>query len=137
MKRIILISCCGPKGPTPAAAKDLYRSPLFKASRVWGERNGDKWFILSAKLHLVSPDAMIAPYNQRLKDASRAERRAWDDQVARQLARFSADEIVVLAGRDYCGWCARFGTVRQPLAGMSGIGRRIDWLNRHEIYRSR
>ena len=135
MKCIVLVSCCGPKAKTPTLGKDLYRSALFAEARAWAERNGDEWFILSAKLHVVKPNQRVVPYEKKLKDVRGSKRVHWDNRVARQLERFSEADIVVLAGKDYCGWCARFKHVRQPLAGIAGIGRRIAWLKQHPVER--
>jgi hypothetical protein len=45
----------------PAAARDLYRSPLFRKERAYAEQSGVPWFILSAEHGLGAPDEWRTP----------------------------------------------------------------------------
>ena len=126
--RIVLVSCCGPKASSPRAAKDLYRSPLFITSRLWAEERGDRWYILSAKLGLISPEKTIGWYDERLDEKSADDRRVWGSHIAAKLKAHAADEIVILAGASYCAWSSAFQNVHQPMKGIVGIGPRIAWL---------
>ena len=48
--RIVLISCVAKKKSTPAKAKDMYVSPLFKGAYSYAHKLGaDRIFVLSAK----------------------------------------------------------------------------------------
>ena len=65
---IVLISCSKTKLDHPAAARDLYDSPLFRQSRAYAVASGRPWFILSAEHGLVGPDEWLAPYERYLPD---------------------------------------------------------------------
>lgn len=62
-------------GTRPAAAQDLYTSPLFAGRRRWVERTCPRWLILSAKYRLATPKRVIAPYDQTLTGMPFAKRR--------------------------------------------------------------
>jgi len=85
MKRIGLIACCKQKLSTPAAAKDLYCSPLFRASRCYVEPRCHEWAILSAKYGLVLSDQVIAPYDLTLHQLKPQALRDWADQTHQQI----------------------------------------------------
>ena len=124
--RVVLVACCGEKLSHPAPAKDLYQSELFKKSRTWAESNGDKWLILSAKLGVIHPEQVVEPYDETLNDKKAGERAEWSRKVAQQLGSYSTDRLVVLAGKNYCGWVEGFD-VERPMEGM-GIGQQLAWL---------
>ena len=56
-------------------------SPLFVGRHAYVEQQCDRWYILSAKHGLVSPDRGIEPYDAALSKASLPERRRWADHV--------------------------------------------------------
>lgn len=128
--KLILVSCCGKKLSHPAPAKVLYTSDLFKKSRAYAESQGDIWAILSAKLGLVMPDEVIAPYDMTLTTQKRDLKEAWSYKVLESIRTLDQPitEIEVLAGRDYIGWVDESPyPVRLPLSGM-GIGSRLQFL---------
>ena len=61
---VLLVSCSKSKLDHPAAAKELYTSPLFRHARHYAEGLGAPWFILSAEHGLVAPDEWLAPYER-------------------------------------------------------------------------
>jgi hypothetical protein len=71
------VGCVKSKRPRPAPAKDLNTTALFRGARACVGRSCDRWFILSAEHGLVNLDAVLAPYEKTLKDASTRERRTW------------------------------------------------------------
>ena len=85
--RIGLVGCVKEKRPTPAAAKDLYTSPLFMGRRRAVERSCDQWFVLSALHGLVDPHQRLEPYDVTLNSMGRAARRAWAAGVVQSLQR--------------------------------------------------
>jgi hypothetical protein len=130
--KLVLISCCGPKMATPAAAQDIYVSDLFKKSRAYAEAQGGHWAILSAKLGLVLPEEIIEPYNLTLAKTPKDYREEWDARIIQALSelpdRYS--DIKVLAGKHYLGWVKDCPTlVSLPLDGL-GIGQRLQFLKR-------
>lgn len=133
-RTLFLVACVKTKAPTVQKARDLYRSSLFDGARRLVEATGCRWFILSAKYGLVEPDQRIEPYEQTLKGAPVAERRAWASKVREQMAQLlpPTDHVVVLAGREYREFlmeefrrCAT--RVDVPMAGLT-MGRQIQWL---------
>lgn len=124
--RVGLVACCGQKLEGMHPAGDIYQSPLFRKSREWAEVNCDKWMILSAKHGLLDPQQVIESYDLTLNNMPAERRRAWSDSVRTQLAEFSDDDLVVLAGKNYCGWATGLN-VNRPLEGM-GIGQQLAWL---------
>lgn len=82
---IVLVTCGKSKGTGPAAAKDLYISPLFRKERAYAERAGVPWFILSGEHGLVAPDEWLAPYERYLGDTTASYRAAWGAWVAARL----------------------------------------------------
>ena len=58
-RRIGLVGCVKDKESEPAAARTLYRSPLFRGRKAWVQRSCSSWFILSAKYGLIHPDRWI------------------------------------------------------------------------------
>jgi len=132
MNHIVLVGCCGPKLGRIAAARDLYRSPLFRLSSTWAQAHGDAWMILSAKYGLIKPDDKLAPYDLALGDRSPQERGRWAVQVQDQVDALELAQgpsrFTLLAGEAYATWVRPVDSVVQPMAGMM-IGRRLQWLN--------
>ena len=132
---IILISCVKTKKSRPAAAKDLYASPLFMKERAYAERSGAPWFILSAEHGLVAPDEWLAPYERYLPDTSAAFRSAWGawvaarlelltGSVAGKLVEVHANSTYVAAARPHLE--ALGATVADPLHRLT-MGERLAW----------
>lgn len=136
MNKIILIACVKAKLPRPAPAARLYTSPWFKKARAYAEAHADRWYILSAKHGLITPAAVIAPYDQTLARRPVAVREAWAADVLyalKQVADPSYDRLIFLAGRAYrdplVDWCEADGFITlSPLAGL-GIGQQLAWFD--------
>lgn len=132
--RIGLVACVKSKKGTAAPAADLYTSPLFVGGRRAVEANCDKWFILSAKHGLLDPTAVVDPYEETLKGASRGRKRSWSRQVLDELSDVLGDVAGVVfevhAGQDYHAWGLTQGLrdagaeVELPTAGLS-MGRKL------------
>ncbi|MEZ0113883.1 hypothetical protein ABH920_007917 [Catenulispora sp. EB89] len=78
----------------PAAARDLYVSPLFAGRRAQAEASGVPWFVVSGRWGLLAPDDIVAPYSFSFARQSVNYRRAWGRFVAEQLC------LVSPVGRD-------------------------------------
>lgn len=135
MKEICLVACAASKRVAPAAARDLYVSPLFEKSRDYAERAFDRWYILSAKHGLLRPDERTEPYDETLNRVKRDQRRQWADCVLRDLLRRTrpGDVVTILAGRKYrddlVPRLQEHGReVRIPMEGLR-IGEQLSWLN--------
>lgn len=130
---VCLVGCGKHKLTRRAPARELYTGSLFRAARRYAEQC-DAWFILSAKYHLVHPDTVLAPYNQRLR-ASDASRWALVccSGIGHQVGGV-AYRVILLCGADYArpvrAQLEAWGKpVEEPLAGL-GLGRRLQWLKR-------
>ena len=69
----------------PAAARDLYVSPLFARRRARAEASGVPWFVVSGRWGLLDPGDLLAPYSFSLAQQSVNYQRAWGRFVAEQL----------------------------------------------------
>ena len=132
---LLLVACVKEKRPVPAAARDLYLSPLFRKERAYAERSGLPWFILSAEHGLVAPDEWLAPYERYLPDTPAAFRQAWGTWVVERLDLLAgplrAQIIEIHAGSAYIdplrGHLATKGvSIAEPLAGLT-MGQRLAW----------
>ncbi len=134
---VYLVSCVSQKREQPCAARDLYVSDLFRKARRYAEASGCLWFILSAEYALVEPDQVIAPYERTLNKMRAAERRAWGERVAAQIAKAVPDlsRVVFLAGERYREFLVghlvgRGVEVSVPMKGLR-IGEQLSWLGQH------
>ena len=136
--KIGLVSCSAQKLDHAAPARELYCSPLFRASLRLAEHDCDKVYILSALHHLVDLDCVIEPYDRVLSKMPKRARHVWGDHVAdRILSRHDRhDPIVLFAGYDYV-MAVRHGMggtdqarISDPFKGMM-IGERLSFLRRH------
>lgn len=127
-----LVGCASTKFSRPAPARDLYTSQLFRKAAAYAELTCDRWFILSAKHGLLSPDQVIEPYDMKLGTPTSPPIHEWADRVRGQLAAELADTpravLVTLAGVQYqtvlrpCQWPFQI-----PMKGL-GIGQQLRWL---------
>ena len=89
----------------PAAARDLYVSPLFARRRARAEASGVPWFIVSGRWALLDPGDVLAPYSFTLAQQSVSYQRAWGRFVAEQLYLVSSvrrgDVVEICAGAAY------------------------------------
>lgn len=119
-----LISCTGTKRDHEAPARMLYdESAYFRKMRAWAESRGDEWYILSAKHGLLSPNELIAPYDERGLSEEQAE------QIAFELDERAINRVYVCAGRDYLNTLtpaleAAYIDVVDPFGGLQ-IGERM------------
>jgi len=136
VKTVFLVSCVSRKGTGRQPAKDLYTSDWFRKARKYVERQGERWYILSAEHGLLFPDADITPYDNTLNRASVYERRAWARRVMKGLKEVLApgDRAVFIAGARYREFLVpellRMGVnVEIPMEGLQ-IGKQLRWLKR-------
>ena len=140
--RVALVSCVRAKRPSPAPARDLYTSPLFRGLRAFAEANADIWYILSAEYGLLEPEQVVPPYEKTLNGMTRPDRTAWAQRVQQQLLRaLPADaEIIFLAGTRYREELepflrARGFEVSVPFRGL-GIGKQLQRLKEVSLFGS-
>lgn len=134
MRRIVLISCVSRKLARNAPARELYISPLFRLNLAYAKTLcPDATFILSAKHGLLTPDTVIAPYNETLNTKKDADIRAWADTVLKGLEKETdteKDEFIFLAGERYRRHLVpSLAHVRIPLQGL-GLGKQLQFLKR-------
>ncbi len=134
MKRVFLVSCVGLKRTEPTKARDLYYSPWFIKARGYVESTDAPWYILSAKYGLVSPDQIIAPYNETLAGLRATQRRHWAQNILSQLTLTLTpnQSVIILAGEHYREFLiptlvSRGISVSVPMKHL-GIGEQLRWL---------
>lgn len=138
--RIVLVSCVGMKLPVAAAAQDLYISPYFRGMRTYAEREGQRWYILSALHGVLAPQEKIEPYDQTLNKMSVQARRDWATKVQQKLGELLPPKslVTVLAGRRYSEGVVPFlreqGFVVDLPMGTMKIGERLRWLNERNAH---
>jgi hypothetical protein len=140
MKTIYLVACVAQKASVALPAEELYVSDWFRKARSYVKCHigpPDRWYILSAKYHLVESRRVISPYNETLNTMRQPDRRRWADCVFTHLVPITdaGDSIILLAGnRDpealEPALRAQGCTVDVPMAGL-GIGKQKAWLLRH------
>ena len=136
---VLLIACAKSKLAQPAAAKDLYVSPLFTRERRYAESRGVPWFILSAEHALVAPDEWLSPYERYLPETPASYRAAWGRWVAERLdllvGPLAGMLVEIHAGAAYVNAvaesvAAKGAALLTPLAGLS-MGQRLSWYDAH------
>jgi hypothetical protein len=89
----------------PAAARDLYLSPLFARRRARAEASGVPWFVVSGRWGLLEPGDVLGPYSFSLAEQPVNYQRAWGRFVAEQLCLASpvgrGDIVEICAGAGY------------------------------------
>lgn len=132
---MLLVACVKEKLGTPAAARDLYVSPLFKKERAYAEASGLPWFILSAEHGLVAPDEWLAPYERYLPGTPLSFRQAWGPWVVERLELLAGSlrgrTVEIHAGAAYVDALRRpleskGANLFEPLTGLS-LGQRLAW----------
>jgi hypothetical protein len=141
-RAVALVGCAKAKLARPAAARELYASPLFRLVRDHVERTYRCWHILSARHGLVDPDAQLAPYDVTLAQLTAVERAAWAQRVASRLiaTHGAAARFDLYAGARYRHLLVprlhRAGIeVLAPLAGLR-IGEQLAWLQQAALDRT-
>lgn len=141
MANICLVSCVKSKTKKENKARNIYTSALFEKARNIAESEFDKWYILSAKYGLISPNKTIQPYEQTLNQMGQKERLAWTKDVYKKLKRIVKpdDKITFFAGLNYRENLKReletLGCeVEFPMEGMS-IGNQLKWLSFSKLRR--
>jgi hypothetical protein len=138
--RVGLVSCSKAKLDHRAPASELYSSSaLFRGASCCVKRSCDRWYILSARHHLVRPEEELDPYNQTLNDSSVTERRRWSQEVLSRLGEQLGDvrgvTFEVHAGASYLnfglvdGLVDRGAKVESPVGGMPQ-GKRLQFYKR-------
>ena len=131
----VLLGCVSQKHGRPMAAKDLYRSELFRRRRLYAEASGVPWWIVSAEYGLVDPDQKIAPYDTRIARLQPSDRQRLAESVASDLEReigpLTGKRLEVHAGEEYVQAVGpalrrRGAQLTRPLLGLR-IGEQLAW----------
>ena len=139
VEKIGFVSCVKGKAPSPRPAEILYTSDLFQKARTYVNRCYNRWFILSAKLHLVEPSTVIEPYDETLLQKNAGQRRQWAktvyEQIRQQLPEPRGCILYFHAGEYYRKYL--MSQLQQdgyrcevPLRGL-GIGQQLGWYKLH------
>jgi len=136
-----LVSCTKSKREQAVEPADLYMpSTFFQKAREYVEINHDRWYILSAKHHLLDPSGPpIEPYDDTLSGAPVAQKREWAEAVYNQLKDEGilddGNRLVFHAGRDYYSELIPLLNdtpveVETPTDGLQ-FGETLAWYNEH------
>jgi hypothetical protein len=114
---LVIISCGEAKiwknnpvaGPTPAS--EAYISPVFKVSKQYAVKFGEKWLVISAKYGFIEPDFLIPEYyDVKIGDKGSISVDRLRRQIKeKRLNRFQ--QIEVIGSKDY------YDTIRQAFEG--------------------
>ena len=132
---IVFLSCTKEKMDKKCKAIDMYsKSDLFSKCYEYAKSlNPDKIYILSAIHHLLSPDDIISPYNETLKDFSVDDRKEWTEIVLNQLKKEHInfnEKVYFLCGEDYIEFLKdHFHNKECVFDGKGGIGDIMHWLD--------
>lgn len=141
MIRIGLVSCVSKKKEGRHKAEDLYFSPLFIYSRAYVKRYYDKWFILSAKHHLLTPGQIVESYDETLNGKNAKEKEVWAQETFRQISAHIKQHdatIFIHAGMAYRKYLvpkleSAGYKIEIPLAGLR-IGEQLSWYDKKTRY---
>lgn len=136
-----LVSCTKSKREQAAQPADLYMpSTYFRKARAYAEAHHDRWYILSAKHHLLGPAGPpIEPYDETLNGAPVERKREWAAMVFDQLDESGilddGHRLVFHAGRDYYSELLPLledtaVAVEIPTEGLQ-FGETLAWYNDH------
>lgn len=139
MKRKIgLLATARKKADEPAAAIDLYISPLFQKSVRYAVQNYDDFYLFSAKEGLLQKNQFIYPYNVSIKNFSLKEKQEWAKKVISKLREFERPALCIIYLHG--GWVYREFLQPElekngyayevPLEGL-GIGKQLNWYDLH------
>ncbi len=128
----VVISCGKDKRSSMCEAQHMYTGKLFQMAKRFAVSTGNPWFILSARYGLISPQAVIAPYDQTI--GARADD-AWVKKVFGQIDkhRKTVDSLLFVTPRRYFApfenwpgieWA--FGDLPRP-----SLGFQAQWMKRH------
>lgn len=101
---LLLLACSGLKLDRPAKALDLYRGVMYGTYRAHVQPAAAPHLVILSALHgFISPDAVLAPYDQRMTPA-----RA-DDMLAHLGTRYLANgawpqafgDVLLAGGQEY------------------------------------
>ncbi len=133
--KIGLVACTKSKFQESLIPKEIYmKSSLFKKVRKYCELYHDKWFILSAKYHLLDPDGdPIDYYDLSLYKFKKSERKGWSTIIFNQLKerKLLSQRLIIHAGKRYYeelipllkAGGVDFNIVTESL----GIGKKLSW----------
>ena len=136
-----LVSCTKSKRVQATKPADLYMaSTFFQKAREYAEVNHDRWYILSAKHHLLDPSGPpIEPYGETLTGAPVDRKREWAkvmfDQLHDENLLDDGNRLVFHAGRDYYSELIPLLDdtpvgVKTPTDGLQ-FGETLAWYNKH------
>jgi hypothetical protein len=136
-----LVSCTKSKRKQASQPANLYMpSTFFQKAREYVEANHNRWYILSAKHHLLDPfGPPIEPYDDTLSGAPVARKREWAQTVSDQLETEGLlkddNRLVFHAGRDYYTEILPLleetpVDVETPTDGLQ-FGKTLAWYNDH------
>jgi len=133
---LVLIGCVKTKRRGRHAARELYRSTLFRGRMARAIATGVPWFIMSAKYGLLHPDDVVDSYDETLIEMTSEQRRLWSENLLQRIAEHFGEvngkTIEIHAGDEYrssglvAGLKAAGASISVPLKGL-GLGEQLAW----------
>jgi len=140
-----LVGCGKKKLETeePVPAGELYTGSLFRSTMHFAAQHCQRVFIVSAQYGLLDPAQPVLPYEKKITDLCKGERKAWAITVVRSLydemdGQFGHNgdplfRTIILAGAAYADLLheeLRWNRVPscRPMRGL-GQGQRMRWLS--------
>ncbi|MGH2514027.1 MAG: DUF6884 domain-containing protein [Ktedonobacterales bacterium] len=132
------------RGTICRASEQYDTSPIFRRARDYCVRTFGEWYIVSVRLHLLSPQRVIGPGERALLSLNAEERTRWAALVAHELcdraSRSAEPTVYVLYASQRCAdalmRAAPNLTFELPLSGMS-LRERLHWYDERLAVRSR
>lgn len=130
----VFLSCTKEKAKSRCKAEDMYKpSALFSKSFEYAKSlNPDKIYILSAKHKLLPLSKEIEPYNQTLNDASIEERKAWAEDVLKQMKSVGIDfdqKTYFFCGENYIEFLKEHFPNHEEVYKGKAFGEILHWLD--------
>lgn len=99
---VLLVSCGRRKSNVACEAQDMYNSYRFQRLKTIANTIGLRWYIISAKHGILSPNEIIEPYDLCLTSCTDEYKQDWAKQALNKLFVFNKDtQFVVIADAHY------------------------------------
>ena len=100
---IAFIGCSAKKLNKRCRASFLYQGTLFKESLKYCQNKYKEIYILSAKYGLIELDKIIEPYDLKLSDLNKSERKNWAERVKQRMKelKICPGKVDIFGGKLY------------------------------------
>jgi uncharacterized protein DUF6884 len=115
----IIVGCGRSKLDRPATARQLYVSERFQLACATAETLGGRYYVLSGLHGVVSPDAVLSPYDIDLAASDRNYQVAWRKKALDALTELqSVNQVCLLVTKAYADVLFATPTPRNSLSSL-------------------